>query len=426
MIDELVDLSLSKGFDEVAIKREKIKRMQVRFSNSEIDIVKEWNEDVCDIYLFKGKKMYHTFINTEYARRAIEEAVKFIRHSPPNPLFIGLNPEKQSYRSKNVEIEDVDLVEYAKEGIEGAISKGAKRVAGVAYFNYETTQIATNYNFVEDVNSDVHLVVRAFSHNSVGQWAAITSRKGGFDPREVGEIAGNYATICTKVEEGKEGNYDVLFAPLSFGTLLSYSMRMLSSYYVETQASMFTNLIGQRVASESLTLYDDPTYPLRNSRIADDEGTATKKNKLIDKGVLNNYLHNYSSAKRMNMENTANAGIIAPMPWIINVEGGKREFNDMLSEMKKGLFIVNSWYTRFQNYRTGDFSTIPRDGVFYIEDGEIKSVWRNIRVSDNMLRILKNIAEVSRERREVAWWGEVMPSVLPYALIKDVKITRAK
>ena len=98
----------------------------------------------------------------------------------------------------------------------------------------------------------------------------------------------------------------------------------------------------------------------------------------------------------------------------------------MLGEIKKGLFIVNSWYTRFQNYRTGDFSTIPRDGVFYVEDGEIKSVWRNIRVSDNMLRILKNIVEVSRERNEVAWWDEVMPSVLPYALIKDVKITKAK
>jgi len=87
---------------------------------------------------------------------------------------------------------------------------------------------------------------------------------------------------------------------------------------------------------------------------------------------------------------------------------------------------VNTWYTRFQDYRNGDFSTIPRDGIFYIEDGEIKESWQGIRISDNIPRIFSNILDVSNETMQVKWWDEVMPSLIPYVLVKDVNITKSK
>ena len=106
---------------------------------------------------------------------------------------------------------------------------------------------------------------------------------------------------------------------------------------------------------------------------------------------------------------------------------GNMDKDEMFKEIKKGLFLTNTWYTRFQNYTKGDFSTIPRDGVFLVENGEIKESLKDLRLSDNALSMLGNIVGVSKERKHVHWWGEAdPPSLAPYLLIKDVHITKSK
>jgi PmbA protein len=100
---------------------------------------------------------------------------------------------------------------------------------------------------------------------------------------------------------------------------------------------------------------------------------------------------------------------------------------ELFGEVKKGLYLTNTWYTRFQNYAKGDFSTIPRDGIFLIENGEIKRSLKDLRMSDNALSLLGNVAGVSKERQHVHWWGEAdPPSMSPYVLIKNVHMTKSK
>lgn len=91
----------------------------------------------------------------------------------------------------------------------------------------------------------------------------------------------------------------------------------------------------------------------------DDEGTPTRDNKIIEKGVLKTYLHNSTTAKKFKTETTANAGLVSPQPWNLIVEPGGKSFEDLLSEVDDGVYVTNDWYLRYQNYRTGDFSTIP-------------------------------------------------------------------
>ena len=89
--------------------------------------------------------------------------------------------------------------------------------------------------------------------------------------------------------------------------------------------------------------------------------------------------------------------------------------------------MTNTWYTRFQNYAKGDFSTIPRDGIFLVENGEIKQSLKDIRISDNALSLLNNIVGISKERQHVHWWGEAdPPSLSPYVLIKNVHVTKSR
>ena len=87
----------------------------------------------------------------------------------------------------------------------------------------------------------------------------------------------------------------------------------------------------------------------------------------------------------------------------------------------------NATYLRFQNYRTGDFSAVIRDGVFLVEGGEIKGEVRGLRLSENVLHLLSNVYAVSRETRQMThWWAEFGPPVVtPVIAVRDVAFTAA-
>jgi PmbA protein len=105
------------------------------------------------------------------------------------------------------------------------------------------------------------------------------------------------------------------------------------------------------------------------------------------------------------------------------VQSGEESLEDLFDKTHTGLYITNNWYTRFQNYQTGDFSTICRDGVFEIKNGKLGTPVKGLRVSDNMVRILQSIEALSRERQWIEWWEVPTPTLVPYTLVNDVGIT---
>jgi PmbA protein len=108
------------------------------------------------------------------------------------------------------------------------------------------------------------------------------------------------------------------------------------------------------------------------------------------------------------------------------VKPGDWSRDEIFSEVKDGLWLTNTWYTRYQSYVTGDLSTIPRDGIFHIRKGEVVETWKDVRLTDNLIRLMRNVVALSDRTEQMMWWGEVsIPNFVPYALIKDVNITRS-
>jgi PmbA protein len=194
-----------------------------------------------------------------------------------------------------------------------------------------------------------------------------------------------------------------------------------------TKTSVFDDRLGKKVAPEHVTLKDNPAPYSMSNRAFDDEGVPTRENVFIDHGVLKTYLHNTSTAKIFKTKTTANAGLISPGPWNVELEAGDMNKDELFHGVKKGLYLTNTWYTRFQNSAKGDFSTIPRDGIFLVEKGEIKQSLKDLRISDNVYAMLGNIVAVSKERQPVHWWSEVDPPALScYVLMKNVHMTRSR
>ena len=113
------------------------------------------------------------------------------------------------------------------------------------------------------------------------------------------------------------------------------------------ETSAFSNLIGKKVASKNVTVIDDGTIPDRRGSITyDDEGSPSKRNILIEDGILINYMQDRQNARLMNTLSTGNGRRQSfahpPMPRMTNtfMASGKDDPKNLLKNLKDGIYAV--------------------------------------------------------------------------------------
>ena len=112
-------------------------------------------------------------------------------------------------------------------------------------------------------------------------------------------------------------------------------------------ASAFAGLMGKQVASRGVTVLDDGTIPDRRGSITvDDEGTPSRRNVLIEDGILVGYMQDRQNARLMGVEPTGNGRrqsyAHAPMPRMTNTYmlGGDADPGDLVADIKDGIWAV--------------------------------------------------------------------------------------
>ena len=433
--EDIVKKGKALGADEVLAKTTFGRYRQTRFSNNQIDITAAWNDYSTDVALAWKKRLVATQIRDfQNVDKTIKQLFKLAKVSKENPTYGGIAKGTFKYQKPEADKQLQDLEdpsEYVLEAIEAAKKEAGNKVntGGTLYTKYEDVYLASSEGPMgQDARSAIELSIRAFSQiDASGHGVACCATLKNFKPSKAGEKAGKIAKLAKNPKQGEEGKYEVVFDPLFLGSLLGVWGDMTSAYNIMIQLSVFADKLGKKVASDIVTLRDNPAEYSVNHRVFHDEGVSFQENVLIDHGILKTYLHNTSTAKIFKTETTGNAGLVQPTPWNIEMDPGDIDRDELFSEVEHGLYLTNTWYTRFQNYAIGDFSTIPRDGLFLIEKGEIKESWKDLRLSDNILRLLNQITGISKERQHVHWWLEAEPpSFAPYVLAKDVQMTRPK
>lgn len=431
-IHDIFDAAKKYKFDEIVVKKINSSITQIKFSNNQIDISNGWNEENYEIFVSRGKRIYSFDLKNQLElKKSLQIADRYVNLLEENPDFESINTKKYSYRkriNRTERINDVDPSEYVKDFVD-EYAKYVRRLGGIFYKKQTSLEVLTNYNYFYDSNQGIEFNVRAFDHNDVPtQQSFATSSDDDLDHLyEIGNELMDHLRMIKSPKEGEDGKYPVVLHPLFFASIVSYTIPMASAYQVDSGISLFAGRMNQKIGSTLFTMYDDATDDgMYGSRIADDEGVPTKKTPIIEKGKVKNYLHNSSTAKKYNAETTGNAGIVAPTPWQVSVEPGNEDPIEMIQSIRDGLYIVNTWYTRFQDYREGIFSTIPRDGIYRIKNGEVVENWRGIRVSDSLINIFKNIEGLSKSTKKIKWWDETMYSKVPYVYVAGIKITKSK
>lgn len=114
------------------------------------------------------------------------------------------------------------------------------------------------------------------------------------------------------------------------------------------KSSVFTDRIGERVASKGVTVVDDGTLANRRGSLnIDDEGNATQRNVLIEDGVLTGYMQDQLNASLMGVPVTGNGRresyAYLPMPRMTNTYmlNGQHHPDELIASVQKGIYAAN-------------------------------------------------------------------------------------
>lgn len=441
MAEEIAGFAVASGADDAIAEVFDWKTHQVRFSNCRIDASNWWAERHAHVFVAVGKRTMATDLrDLGSANASVAALVRAAKMSPENPSYAGIASGRFKYRKGRADPNIVAMrspTKHVHEAIGAAVREGAVDVGGTLFVRHRKAGIASTAGaLADDESAAVELSVRAFSQpEASGHGLCCTHRLSGLDARGAGSKAGHMACLAKDPVPGGVGRTDLILEPLFLGGLLHSTTYMMSAFCVEIGNSMYAKKIGKKVASDEVTIVDDPTVPSISQRAFDHEGMPTRRNIIVKDGVLRTYLHHTSTAKHFRTKSTASAGPFVPIgfetpatPKAFHpvVESGDWTLEEMIADTKDGLYLNNTWYTRYQSYLRGDFSTIPRDAILKVEGGRVVGAVKDIRVSDNMMALWKNIDALSKNSQEVFWWDEAAPpSTLPAVRIRGMNITRS-
>ena len=191
------------------------------------------------------------------------------------------------------------------------------------------------------------------------------------------------------------GQYPVIFNADAMSDLLATFSGIFSAENVQKGLSRLVE--GETVASEAVTLVDDPFYAGNPSpRNFDAEGCPTYKKNVIEKGKLNTLLYNLKTAAVAGKETTGNAskgGYDAPVgtrPFSMYLENGEVTPEELLKKAGNGVYINSlQGLHAGANPISGDFSL--QSAGFMIENGEKTTSVKSFTVAGNFYQVLKNI-----------------------------------
>lgn len=198
----------------------------------------------------------------------------------------------------------------------------------------------------------------------------------------------------------KSDDYPVIVENHVFASIISAFTPVFTGENVQKGLSLLKDKVGSKIASEVLTIIDNPF--LKDgfaSRSFDDEGTSTKINKLIEKGVLNTYLHNWKTAKKDGLKSTGHGSrysyksSLSISPSNLYIEKGNKTLEELVGSIKKGLFIVEvAGLHSGLNPISGDFS-LSASG-YEIYNGKIGRPVNLITIAGNLYEVFNNIEEI--------------------------------
>lgn len=210
-------------------------------------------------------------------------------------------------------------------------------------------------------------------------------------PQVIGRRAGERAIRRLGAKRLSTRRAPVLMVPEMAKSLAGHFLGAIRGTAQYRRTSFLAGASGEPVFPAFMQIIEQPLLPkAMGSAPFDDEGVATRERALIRDGVLQGYVLNSYSARRLGLQTTGNAGGVRN----ITVESGSEDLESLRRRMQRGL-LVTELMGQGVNGVTGDYSRGAAG--FWIEDGEIAFPVEEITIAGNLRDMFAGIVAVGND-----------------------------
>jgi len=387
-----------------------------------------------------NKAVGFAYTNILENKLAIEEtvfkALNSAKASKPDENWHGLPDKKSGVSVKNtydpsiIGLHSEDLVKVASLMLDAA-EQTDKRIfplEGGAGASHLSSAIA-NSNGISSIDQGT---IIECSLATIGQQGSEVTpvcfefnaeRSYKIDPEWVGKEAARLAASALKARKIDTKNMKVIFSQTAFQDLIYFTLiNAIKADCVQRNQSAFKGKIGEKVAPEIVTIFDDGLFDggLRTWKF-DGEGIPQQKTIIIDKGILCNFIYDDYTAKKEGKPSTGNAAragyLSTPMIEATNFHfmPGKKSTEELVSEANDGLLAYHLQGAHSSNPASGEFSVVATP-AWKIENGEIVYATKGVMLAGNIFQVLKNISTLANNERKA---GQI---VAPWICVDNVKV----
>ncbi|MFV0334878.1 MAG: TldD/PmbA family protein [Tropicimonas sp.] len=358
-----------------------------------------------------------------------ERAVAMAREAPEDPGVAQAAPEEFA---RDRDLAALELTEDAAEPDPAILEQAAREAEAAALsvdgvsrtdrvgagYGRQQLHIATSAGFVggyERSQASLYAVAITGSGTQMERDYYGDARvfRADLDPPEtVGRLAGERAVARRGARKPPMGSFPVLYDERISSSLVGHLLAAINGTAVVRGSSWLRDAMGEQLLPEGMSLIEEPLRPrLQSSRPFDAEGLPTATRAILRDGVLERWILDIATARKLGLQSTANAarGTSAPpSPSAGNVTltQGTASREDLMAQMGTGL-LVTSMIGSTINPTTGDYSR----GAFgfWVEKGEIAYPVNECTIAGNLRDMLRNIVPANDARPHLS---RVVPSLL--------------
>ena len=335
--------------------------------------------------------------------------IQFSEAKCPTPTPVRIWPRTVDFRKKVAILKEMDAA--ARDGaprVAVAGMAGRVRNLNLTYFDSSQRVLIANSEGLLTEDERVRTRVRMDTTVECGQDSLFEFNdfvgpcgfelfEGDYEAFARGQVASMIARLIARSAEScvvpvviEGGNGGVLWHEACGHTLEAES---LAIGYGE-----FAGKLGQKVASDKVTLIDDGGIPgMYGSEAIDDEGHPTRKNVLIENGILRSYLCGRRGARLLGMESTGSGRrqsyCFAPTSRMHNtyLAAGEDDEEEMIRSMGDGLFV-----TELGGGDSGVEFSIAVKEAYWVRNGSVSHQVKGITLSGNSIEMIQRVDRVGK------------------------------
>jgi len=419
LAEKIVKKALKSGADEAEVFLVSNRQFEVSVREGDVENIKQATSKGLGLTVFQDKRRGFSY-TSDFSDLSIEDFIKksirLSQAADSNPwnglpdFNTGQTQDLDIYDSSVSEISNEEKINMTKE-VEKIAQNSDKRITKTAGGYFGDTEravlVVNSKGIVRSMNSTnvyirVGVVAGEGNNMQSSYWSSSKRYFKDLDSIEnIAKIAVRRAVNMLGAKQVTTQKVPIVFNRYAS---LSFWYGILSSIYgdaVYKNTTFMTDCLEKSIASDIITIVDDPTIPRHVASMPfDGEGKLTRKNTLIDKGILKMFIYDSITARkagvRVNTMARRNGYQTPPYADYLNiiVQNGTVSREKIIAGIKNG-FYVTGLRGSGTDISTGNYSCGASG--FWIKDGEITFPVDGVTLGGNALEILKNIELVAND-----------------------------